>query len=193
MLLKHLLPGVACLALLSGCASDAPQATAKTPTTVGAAVAEADTAIATGQRAKGLALLKAATVAYPKDKAPWLRMAQNSFDHQDYGNAIVSGLEVLARDGDDQQAHSILAVAGLRVSLKALADLTQKNNLNGTTRSEATELAKLLRARLGEKNIIPEIKPAGNKSPRADKPNNTASTSAPKPATKASDDPFQGF
>ena len=59
------------------------------------------------------------------------------------------------RDPDDTLAHSIAAVSGLRVASKALADLTRKNNLSGTIRSEAQDLAKLLRTSLGEEALVP--------------------------------------
>lgn len=185
MQLKHFLPGVACFAILAGCASTAtpPPATKPAPVTVSSAMTEAETAIVAGQGAKGLAILSAAAQAYPADKQPWLRMAQHNFDSHDYGKAIVDAQEVLERDQDDLQAHSILAVAGLRVSVKALSDLAQKNNLNGSVRSEAQDLAKLLRARLGD-----ELVPGMKKAPK------TVRLSPPAPAkSRQSDDPFANF
>ena len=43
---------------------------------------------------------------------------------------------------------------------KALADLTRKNNLSGTVRTEAQDLAKLLRNSLGEEVLVPASRPA---------------------------------
>jgi hypothetical protein len=48
-----------------------------------------------------------------------------------------------------------VAVSGLRLSSKALADLTRKNNLSGTVRTEAQDLAKLLRNSLNEDVLVP--------------------------------------
>lgn len=187
MQLKHFLPGVACFAILAGCASTVTTPPAKpAPVTVSSAMTEAETAIVAGQPAKGMAILSAAAQAYPADKQPWLRMAQHNFDSHDYGKAIVEAQEVLERDQDDLQAHSILAVAGLRVSVKALSDLAQKNNLNGSVRSEAQDLAKLLRARLGD-----ELVPGMKKAPKTVRLAPSAPATTPKP--RHSDDPFANF
>jgi hypothetical protein len=61
----------------------------------------------------------------------------------------------LQRDPNDKLGNSIVAVSGLRLSTKALADLSQQNNLNGSLRSEAQDLAKLLRTSLGEDVLVP--------------------------------------
>jgi hypothetical protein len=114
-------------------------------------------------------------------------MAQVRFDGDDYGQAIVHAQEAIQRDGDDTLAHSIAAVSGLRVASKALADLTRKNNLSGTIRSEAQDLAKLLRASLGEETLVP----GRNTRTAAAPPVNRKP--APAPAARkqgASDDPF---
>jgi hypothetical protein len=84
----------------------------------------------------------------PTDKAPWLRMAQMRFEDKNYGEAIVSGLAVIERDPDDMLAYSLVAVSGLRVSSKALGDLTQKNGFSGSVKSEAQDLANLLHGTL---------------------------------------------
>jgi antitoxin (DNA-binding transcriptional repressor) of toxin-antitoxin stability system len=109
---------------------------------------------AQGQNDKAYALLKSAGATFPTDKTPWVRMAQMRFDSTDYGQAIVDALEALERDPDDTLANSIVAVSGLRVTSKALADLSQKNNLSGNVRTEAQELAKLLRSSLGEEVLV---------------------------------------
>ncbi len=185
MLLKHFLPGVACFAILAGCASTDTKPAPKQAITVSTAMAEAEAAISAGQAAKGIAILTSATLAYPTDKQPWLRMAQHNFDSHSYGQAIVDALEVLERDQDDMQAHSIVAVAGMRVSVKALTDLAQKNNLNGTVRSEAQDLAKMLRTRLGDELVPGAI------------PKCRSCRVVPTPAVvkkpKGSDDPFANF
>lgn len=188
MMLKRLIPAVAGAALLAACASGGPGsgATAKVAS-VANAVAEAEAAVAAGQADKAYALLKGASQAFPTDKTPWLRMAQMRFDANDYGEAIVHAQEALERDPDDTLAHSIAAVSGLRVTSKALADLTRKNKLDGDVRSEAEGLAKLLRTSLGEGTLVPS-----NKAKPAPKPRPApASGQGPaKTAASASSDPF---
>ena len=141
----------ACVCLLAGCATDtvAPAAPAAPPT-LARLVSDADTASAAGQYDKAYALLKSGTLAYPADKTPWLRMAQLRYDRGQYSDAIGSAVEVLRRDPDDKQANGLVALSGLRLSTKALADLTRKNNVSAPLRTEARDLARLLRANLGD-------------------------------------------
>jgi hypothetical protein len=108
------------------------QPCAKSAPTMASAMAEADAAVLAGQNDKAYAILKNAGTAFPTDKTPWVRMAQMHFDSTNYGEAIVDALEALERDPDDTLANSIVAVSGLRVTSKALADLSQKNNLTAT-------------------------------------------------------------
>ncbi|BBP01650.1 tetratricopeptide repeat protein [Sulfuriferula nivalis] len=122
--------------------------------TVNAAVAKADIAFKSNQPEKAYAILKEATVSSPMDKAPWLRMAQAQFDVANYGEAIVNSLEVLKRDAKDQVAKSIIVVSGLRLSTKTLADLRTQNEISGSLRTEAQDLAKILRENLGESALI---------------------------------------
>jgi hypothetical protein len=68
---------------------------------------------------------------------------------------------VLERDPDDIVAHSIMAVSGLRVSSKALADLSSKKKVSGDVREAAHDLAKILRASIGG-----DILPAPGKAER---------------------------
>lgn len=184
---KRLMPAMVCVALLSACASGGQGAgSVAKATTMEASMAAVDAAFAARQPDRAHALLKAASQAFPADKTPWLRMAQMRFDAGNYGEAIVHALEALERDPDDTLANSIAAVSGLRVSSKALGDLARKNKLSGDVKSEAQDLAKLLRASLGEEVLVPPAKkPAAR--PRA-----TTTASAPAPArnTTASSDPF---
>jgi predicted Zn-dependent protease len=178
---------LACLALLAACASNPPAAKdPKTAPTIAAAMAEADAAVMAGQNDKAYAVLKHATTAFPTDKTPWVRMAQMRFDSTDYGEAIVDALEALERDPDDTLANSIVAVSGLRVTSKALADLSHKNNLTGNVRTEAQELAKLLRSSLGEDALV-----TGRPASHKEAPPRRVGSAAPAPArTAASSDPF---
>jgi predicted Zn-dependent protease len=180
---------LACLALLAACASNPPAAKDPKPApTIAAAMAEADTALMAGQNDKAYAVLKKATAAFPTDKTPWVRMAQMRFDSTDYGEAIVDALEALERDPDDTLANSIVAVSGLRVTSKALADLSHKNNLTGNVRTEAQELAKLLRTSLGEDTLVPGGRTG---SQHREAPRRVGSAAQPAPrAAAASNDPF---
>ncbi|MGZ5182142.1 MAG: tetratricopeptide repeat protein [Ramlibacter sp.] len=189
MRVQVLIPSLICVAMLSACAGTGPVAGgARTASTVAAAMAEVDAAVLAGQNDKAYALLKSAGTAFPTDKTPWVRMAQMRFDSTDYGQAIVDALEALERDPDDTLANSIVAVSGLRVTSKALADLSQKNNLNGNVRTEAQELARLLRTSLGEEVLVANgARPAARAK---DAPGRKA-MAAPAPAARpASNDPF---
>ena len=120
-------------------------------------------------------------------------MAQIRFNSGVYGEAITNAQEALARDPDDMVAHSIVAVSGLRVASKALADLTRKNKLNGDVKSEAQDLAKLLRTTLGEPNLIknetPRQPPVKQRTAAA---SGNASQASNKPASNDKD-PFGGL
>lgn len=161
MKLTTLLPGLACL-LLAACATDGElvRGDKPAPATLERALAEADNALAAGQADKAQVLLKSAATSYPADKTPWLHLAQLKFDRASYGEAILHAQEALQRDPNDKLGNSIVAVSGLRLSTKALADLSQQNNLNGSLRSEAQELARLLRSSLGEELLVPAAAPA---------------------------------
>ena len=172
MIRQRLLPMLIGVAVLAGCATDGTStgtgADAPRAAVSGNIYVQADAALASRQPEKAIALLKSASVAHHVDKKPWVRMAQIRFDANQYGEAISSAQEALARDPDDTLAYSILAVSGLRVASKALADLTRKNNLQGSVRSEAQDLAKLLRTSLGEEVLVttrPATRPATRKTP----------------------------
>lgn len=185
---------LALVAALAGCASTAPAAsTAKRAPTMAAAMAETDAAVLAGQNDKAYALLKNAGAAFPTDKTPWVRMAQMRFDSANYGEAIVNALEALQRDPDDTLANSIAAVSGLRVTSKSLAELSQKNNLTGNVRTEAQELAKLLRTNLNEDVLVANNGRAGARAKDAapKKAAASASGATPAPAARtATSDPF---
>jgi hypothetical protein len=189
-MLKRLLPSLVCVAILSACASGGQGSggQSKAPT-VAAALAEADAAVMAGQNDKAYTILKGASGAFPTDKTPWLRMAQMRFDGNNYGEAIVNALEALQRDPDDTLANSIVAVSGLRVTSKALGELSQKNNIAGNVRSEAQDLAKLLRTSLNEDVLVPGARGAGKATP---KQRTISAPPAPRPsaASAASNDPF---
>jgi len=188
MMFTRLMPAMACVALLAACASPGEGAATAKPATMEASMAAVDTAVAAGQADKAYALLHGAARAFPTDKTPWVRMAQMRFDSKNYGQAIVDALEAVERDPDDTMANSIAAVSGLRVSSKALAELTRKSKLSGNVKTEAEELAKLLRTSLGEDVLVP----GGGKRvvpPKPKPPGSTTTAAGPKPGSTSSD-PF---
>jgi hypothetical protein len=187
-MLKRLLPSLVCVAILSACASGGQGSGGPSKaTTIAAAMAEADAAVMAGQNDKAYTILKGASSAFPTDKTPWLRMAQMRFDSNNYGEAIVNALEALQRDGDDTLANSIVAVSGLRVTSKALGELSSKNNIAGNVRSEAQDLAKLLRTSLNEDVLVPGGTGRGSKKEPAKR--TISAPPAPRPSA-ASSDPF---
>lgn len=193
------LPCVMSVLLLSACVTDGPSVRTEKlqASTLDRAIADADAALAAGQSDKANTILKSAAVNYPTDKGPWLYMAQMKFDRASYGEAIMNALEALQRDPNDKLGNSIVAVSGLRLSTKALADLSQQNNLNGSLRSEAQDLAKLLRTSLGEDVLVPGAnaarKPAAPPAP-AKKGAATATGPAPKTNNQTNNsDPFGGL
>ena len=73
----------------------------------------------------------------------------------------------IARQANLLIAQSILSVSGLRVSTRALADLSRQNELDGSVKSEAQNLARLIRESLGERVLVPVSTPdAGRASPQ---------------------------
>ena len=193
------LPCMAGLMLLSGCATDGDSVRAGKlqASTLENALAEADTALASGHADKAQSILKNAATSYPADKTPWLHMAQIKFERASYGEAILNAQEALLRDPNDKLGNSIVAVSGLRLSTKALADLSQQNNLSGSLRSEAQDLAKLLRSSLGEDVLVPTSNTAGRKAAPPAAGKKTAAVPAasqPKTSTQSNgSDPFGGL
>ena len=152
---SHLVGAIACAAALSACttAPVAPQVAAKPP--LQSLLAQAGAASGSGQKEQAVTLWKQAAVAYPADKSPWLSIAQTRYEAGQYGDAIINAQEVLVRDPNDTLANSIIAISGLRLSTRALADLSRQNNLSGSLRTESQDLAKLLRESLGENVLVP--------------------------------------
>ena len=139
-------------------------------------LSQASQASASGQKEKAVTLWQQTATLYPADKTPWVNIAQTRYDAGQYGEAIVSAQEVLVRDPNDKLANSIIAISGLRLSTRALGDLSRQNNLVGPLRTESQELAKLLRESLGETVLFP-VAPA--KAPLA------AERERPHPASRA--------
>ena len=145
-----------CAIALSACGTTQPQVAAKNAQpSMQELLAKAGQASSAGQKEQAIALWKQAAAAAPADKAPWTSIAQTRYDAGQYGEAIVSAQEVLIRDPNDRLANSIIAISGLRLSTRALADLSRQNNLSGSLRTESQDLAKLLRESLGEQVLVP--------------------------------------
>ncbi|AXA89909.1 M48 family metallopeptidase [Massilia sp. YMA4] len=152
---RTVLPLVTSLLLLSACATD-PATGAGAPT-VAAALADAERSVASGDVERAYAILRGASAKFPAEKAPLIQLAQLKFDRGAYGEAISAALAGLQRDPNDRQGNSIVAVGGLRLSTKALADLSKQNHLGGPLRTEAQHLAGLLRSSLGEDVLVPAV------------------------------------
>ncbi|WP_426341875.1 tetratricopeptide repeat protein [Pseudoduganella sp. S-14] len=158
-------------------------------------LARATEAKVAGKQEQAITLWKETANAYPADKSPWVNIAQSRYDAGQYGEAIVSAQEILVRDPSDQLANSIIAISGLRLSTRALGDLSRQNNLSGSIRTESQDLAKLLRESLGETVLVPNT----DKKPQA-RSNNAANAAAnavrskvqtaKTPASTPSADPF---
>ncbi|QBI04868.1 hypothetical protein EYF70_06315 [Pseudoduganella albidiflava] len=186
--MSSLIPCFAGVLLLSACAvSTTPAITTAAPAaaTLEAAMADAERSVAAGDAEKAYTILRGAGSRFPAEKAPWVQIAQLKFDRGSYGEAITHALEALQRDPGDRQGNSIVAVAGLRLSTKAVADLSQHNHLGGPLRTEAQQLASLLRTTLGEEVLVPN---RNGKPAAAKKPAGTIKRTASNQTTSA--DPF---
>lgn len=143
--------------MLAGCANTqtkpSPEDEAKN--TLESGVAQANTAQAEGKTDEAVSVLKVVASRFPADKTPWVRIAQIRFDAGDYSDAIVNAQEALKRDPADKVANSIVTVSGLRLATKALGDLRSQNALNGSVKTEAQDLTKILRESLGENTLVP--------------------------------------
>ncbi|HEY0063182.1 MAG TPA: hypothetical protein VGC21_13760 [Telluria sp.] len=148
---------LAAVVFMAGCATT-PEPS-RPPPSLSSLLSDAEAALKAGHQTQAIAMLHIASSRYPRDKAAFLRIAQIQFECHNYGETISSAQQVLERDPDDMLAHSLVAVSGLRVSSKALSDLTIKNKLTGTVRAEAQDLAKLLRASIGGDIILAPDKP----------------------------------
>lgn len=152
----HFIGILVCALSLSACGTTQPKVAEKPALpTMDEMLAKATQASSAGQKEQAVALWKEAAAAYPADKTPWSNIAQARYDAGQYGEAIVNAQEVLVRDPNDRLANSIIAISGLRLSTRALADLSRQNNLSGSIRTESQDLAKLLRESLGEQVLVP--------------------------------------
>lgn len=155
-------------------------------------LSEATQAAAGGNKEKAITLWKQGAAVAPADKTPWSHIAQTRYEAGQYGDAILAAQEVLVRDPNDKLANSIIAISGLRLSTRALGDLSRQNNLSGSLRTESQDLAKLLRESLGETVLVP---PPPQVREVASRPTRTARKAAARNASgdDASADPFRAL
>jgi hypothetical protein len=183
-------------ASLSACQTVEPKVAAPVKPKLEDMLARATEAKVAGKQEQAITLWKETANAYPADKSPWVNIAQSRYDAGQYGEAIVSAQEILVRDPSDQLANSIIAISGLRLSTRALGDLSRQNNLSGSIRTESQDLAKLLRESLGETVLVPnadkKVQPRSNSNTAANAAANAVRNRAQqvKPASTPSADPF---
>jgi tetratricopeptide (TPR) repeat protein len=178
--------GVAAL-LLGGCATPAP------PAEPAPAVVSLEEWLARGDAARKEGLHEAARTAYregakayPTDKQPWLRLADDYFGAADYGNAVLAAQEAVQRDPRDNTAHSMLAVSGLRITAGSLAALREQSGYPVGSREEALDVTRRLREALSDPSLLPPVPPEPPPAQRKPRPAKPAVAAAPPTGTGAS-------
>ncbi len=137
---------------------------------------DAARARADGNRDKARDTYRVAAKAFPTSKEPWVKLSEDYFEGADYGNAILSAQEVLARDGADTVGASVLAISGLRVSGSALQVLRSQTPIADSTRTEAQSMARTLH------DVLADAAPVAPAPPvTAAKPKRRAAPPAVKP------------
>jgi len=182
------LAAAAFAATLSACTT-APVAPPPVPK-MAELLSQASQAATAGDKEKAVTLWKQTATIYPAEKTPWVNITQTRYDSGKYAEAILSAEEILVRDPANTFANSIIATAGLRLSTRALADLSRQNNLSGSVKTESQDLAKLLRESLGENTLF-----AAAAKPPADEKAGKKPTYVrkPKPEADAKADPFSAL
>lgn len=153
--------------VLSGCATTGSNSAPDFPTLMEQSNLKVDDLLAKGNREDAIGVLTDVAKKNPARKEPWLRMAKAYFDAENYGQAIVASDEVLQRDSTDRTAKSILAVSGLRVATRSLAELRADAELKGNARNDAVSLAKELRETLQEDVLVPSAESEAKKKREA--------------------------
>lgn len=134
-----------------------------------------------GQVDAALSVLDDAARVDPTSKAPWMRKTQLHFQSGNYGAAVVSAQEVLARDPGDDVADSYLVVSSLRIAIATLARMQGAEGLSGAARTEAERLAASMRETLGQDILVPQAATPGPPA-RAVRRTAPARPAAPEPA-----------
>ncbi len=118
-------------------------------------IQDARSRLAANDQAGALSRLHEAARLHPGSAQPWSVIAQIQFDAGNYGAAIVAAQEVLARDATDTAANNVIAVAGLRSAVSAIALLRRVDGIHGSARQESETLAERLRESLGLPVLVP--------------------------------------
>lgn len=187
----HFFAAVACALTLSACSTAPAVKPAVAPPSLDELMGKANLAASSGNKEAAIGLWKQAAEAYPADKTPWVNMAQTRYEAGQYGDAIVNAQEVLVRDPANNQANSVIAISGLRLSTRALADLSRQNNLSADVRTESRDLAKLLRESLGETVLFPT--PAAAARDKQSQPPARPPRKGQGKAAESSANPFDGL
>lgn len=151
------------LLILSGCASNSSLKAAKDTESVEAKYAQlmrdGQNALDQKQTEQAVALFSHASRINPTRKEPWQRIATIQFENGNYVEAATAAQEIIQRQvsgSENASAHSIIAVSGLRLSLRSLAELRGADFLRGDVRREAETLAQTLRVTLNEPVLLPQ-------------------------------------
>lgn len=163
----------ALVASLAACSATAPTAPAAVPKLTDM-LAQASQAEKSGNKEQAVTLWKQAATAYPADKTPWGNVAKTRFDSGLYGDAIVAAQEVLIRDPNDKQAHSIIATSGIRLATTSVGHLSRLNGFSGTLRGDTQQLADTLRQSLGMGPDKDLFVPKEDKDRESGRPNRTS-------------------
>jgi outer membrane protein assembly factor BamD (BamD/ComL family) len=137
------------------------------PVSLDTLVTQAKTEFAIGTDAKAIALLNRAAKENPTSTVPWLILSDYWFKAENYSSAIVNANEVLKREPQNQEAKSVLVMAGLRIASRAAIGLVPQSPVNTGVRAEAENLTLKIGNSLGEKELaaapVPVAKPLPSK------------------------------
>jgi len=146
------------LVFLSGCATTStPLSDIDFAKYMESSEKKVDALVGENKRDEAAGLLKQVANANPARKAPWAKLAKLQFEAGNYGEAIVAADEVLQRDPADRVAKSVRAVSGLRVATESIADLRNDEDMKGSARADAANLARVMRETLGEEVLVPPV------------------------------------
>lgn len=155
VLIRQLCIVILLSSILAGCSSP-PKVASKPPqVTLESLMKEADAELIMGKREQAVAVLNRAAQEHPTSMEPWLKIANIWFIAANYPSSILAANEVIKRDTKNQEARSILVVAGLRVAADAVTGLLLKNPDTHSARMEAESLTRALRVALGENILVP--------------------------------------
>jgi hypothetical protein len=160
---RHAVIAVLSCFVIVGCSTTSKSTEAEKRASLDTLIKQAEGELAKGKSEQAIALLNQAAKENPTSMLPWLKMSNIWFNSGNYPSAILTANEVLKRESEQQEAKSILVVAGLRVAAGAITGLVQQNPVNFSARVEAENLTKALRTALGEKVLVPG--PAAENAP----------------------------